>query len=137
LIFKRIVKIKHLFKASGKKTGSLEVFNIRKNQKEDKTMDTKKSIILAAVLLVLISFLTANLAEAGRVRGYYKQNGTYVQPHYRTSPDRNPYNNYSFPGNYNPNTGRITPGNPDPYLNRYYNPSYPGLNSPYNNYRRR
>lgn len=100
-------------------------------------MDTKKSIILAAVLLVLISFLTVTLADADGVRGYYKQNGTYVQPHYRTSPDRNPYNNYSFPGNYNPNTGRITPGNPDTYLNRYYNPSYPGLNSPYNNYRRR
>ena len=100
-------------------------------------MDTKKSIILAAVLLVLISFLTVSLAEAGRVRGYYKQNGTYVQPHYRTSPDRNPYNNYNLPGNYNPNTGRITPGNPDTYLNRYYNPSYPGLYSPNNNYRRR
>lgn len=100
-------------------------------------MDTQKSIILAVALLVLMSFLTVNLAEAERVRGYYKQNGTYVQPHYRTSPDRNPYNNYSFPGNYNPNTGRITPGNPDTYLNRYYNPSYPGLYSPYNNYRRR
>ena len=100
-------------------------------------MDTRKSIILAVALLVLISFLTVSLAEAGHVRGYYKQNGTYVQPHFRTSPDRNPYNNYSFPGNYNPNTGRITPGNPDTYLNRYYNPSYPGLNSPYNNYRRR
>ena len=100
-------------------------------------MGTTKSIILAAVLLVLISFLTVTLADAGGVRGYYKQNGTYVQPHYRANPDGNPYNNYSFPGNYNPNTGRITAGNPDTYLNRYYNPSYPGLSSPYNNYRRR
>jgi len=100
-------------------------------------MDTKKSIILAVALLVLMSFLTVSLAEAERVRGYYKQNGTYVQPYYRTNPDRNPYNNYSFPGNYNPNTGRVTPGNPDTYQNRYHNPSYPRLYSPYNNYRRR
>ncbi len=93
-------------------------------------MDTKKSIILATAFLVLVSFITVSLAEAQRVRGYFRQNGTYVQPYYRTNPDKNPYNNYSFPGNHNPNTGRITPGNPDTYLNRYYNPSYRGLNSP-------
>ena len=84
-------------------------------------MRTKKSIILMMSLVVLISFLAINLAEAGWVRGYYRQDGTYVQPHYRTNPDGNPYNNYSFPGNYNPNTGRITPGNPNTYLQRYYN----------------
>ncbi len=63
--------------------------------------------------------------EAGRVRvrGYYRKDGTYVRPHYRTTPDGNPYNNYSFPGNYNPNTGKNTQGNPDTYLNRYYNES--------------
>jgi hypothetical protein len=55
------------------------------------------------------------------VRGYFRSDGTYVQPHTRTAPDGNPYNNYSFPGNYNPNTGKITPGNPDSYLKRYFN----------------
>lgn len=104
-------------------------------------MDTKRSIILAVALVVLISFLTVGLAEAGWVRGYTRQNGTYVQPHYRTNPDGNPYNNYSFPGNYNPNKGTIAPGNPNTYLDRYYDRSYPGLNSPsynpYNYYRRR
>jgi hypothetical protein len=117
-----------------------KVFNIRKTKKEVMAMNTKKSIIFAVALLVLISFLTVSLAEAGRVRAYYRKNGTYVQPHYRTSPDRNPYNNFSFPGNYNPNKGTITPGNPNTYLDRYYNRSYPGSNSPYyspNNYYRR
>jgi hypothetical protein len=57
------------------------------------------------------------------VRGYYRKDGTYVRPHYRTSPDGNPYNNYSFPGNYNPNTGEITTGDPAKYLERYYNKS--------------
>ncbi len=64
-----------------------------------------------------------NKVQTGRVyvRGYYRKDGTYVRPHYRTAPDGNPYNNYSFPGNYNPNTGKITTGDPQKYLDRYYN----------------
>jgi hypothetical protein len=42
-----------------------------------------------------------------------------VRPHYRTYPDGIPYNNYSFPGNYNPNTGEITPGDFLKYLEKY------------------
>ena len=53
------------------------------------------------------------------IRGYYRSDGTYVRPHYRTVPDSNPLNNYSTPGNYNPNTGRVTTGNLNTYLNRY------------------
>jgi len=86
-------------------------------------MRTKK--LFLGVVIILISFFTLNLAEAGWVQGYYRSDGSYVSPHYRSNPDGNPYNNYSFPGNYNPNTGRITPGNPDTYLRRYYEHSYP------------
>jgi hypothetical protein len=63
------------------------------------------------------------LAQAGaqvHVRGYFRRDGTYVRPHMRTSPDGNPYNNYSFPGNFNPNTGKVTTGDPAKYLERYY-----------------
>lgn len=62
------------------------------------------------------------LAKGGTVHvsGYYKKNGTYVAPYVKTAPDGNPFNNYSYPGNYNPNTGEITPGNPDTYLKNYY-----------------
>lgn len=84
-------------------------------------MRVKKSIIWAGVLMILICFSVVNFAEAGWVKGYFRQNGTYVQPYYRSNPDGNPFNNYSYPGNYNPNTGKITPGNPDSYLERYYN----------------
>ena len=94
-------------------------------------MEKKRTIVLVIGLLVLINFLAISLAEAGWVRGYYRADGTYVRPHYRTNPDGNPYNNYSFPGNYNPNTGKITPGNPDTYLNRYYNRSYQRPYQPY------
>ena len=30
------------------------------------------------------------------VKGYYRKDGTYVQPYMRSSPDGNPYNNYSI-----------------------------------------
>lgn len=82
---------------------------------------------------ILLASLPLN-AYAVYVSGYYRSNGTYVAPHERTAPDGNPYNNYSYPGNYNPNTGSITGGNPDTYLNNYYNnssPSYSGYNYSY------
>jgi len=41
------------------------------------------------------------------VRGYTRQNGTYVAPHYRSAPDGNPSNNWSTLGNSNPYTGAV------------------------------
>jgi hypothetical protein len=55
-----------------------------------------------------------------QVKGYYRKNGTYVQPHVRSNPDGNPYNNYSFPGNTNPYTGKTATGSEEAYLNNYY-----------------
>ena len=47
------------------------------------------------------------LCEAGDVyvNGYYRRDGTYVQPHYRTAPNRTRNDNYSTRGNVNPYTG--------------------------------
>lgn len=42
------------------------------------------------------------------VRGYYRKDGTYVKPYSRTKPDGIKSNNYGYPGNYNPNTGKIS-----------------------------
>jgi|GEM_PF-4823572 len=39
------------------------------------------------------------------VNGYFKNNGTYVQGYYRTTPDNTKDNNYSHKGNINPFTG--------------------------------
>ena len=80
-----------------------------------------------------------------RVSGYYRKDGTYVQPHYRSNPDGNPYNNWSYPGNVDPYTGKVATGNADTYLDNYYNrntsselfsttttyPTYPSTNSYY------
>ena len=83
------------------------------------------SRLLIVQLILALGLFTLYPLEADgkrvRVRGYYRKDGTYVKPHYRTAPDSNPYNNYSYPGNYNPNTGKITPGDPQKYLDRYYN----------------
>ena len=76
------------------------------------------------------------------VSGYFKKNGTYVAPHVRTYPDAYLYNNYNYPGNYNPNKDYInylpaTPYNNSSYqsnnnLNKEYNIYYPSTNVDYN-----
>jgi hypothetical protein len=78
--------------------------------------------LLSAFLIALLIALPANVVSGGdvSVRGYFRSNGTYVQPHYRSAPDGNPYNNWSFPGNTNPYTGKTATGDPLKYLERYY-----------------
>ena len=71
--------------------------------------------ILSALLIMGLLLVLAGSAFARdvRVKGYYRSNGTYVQPHYRTSPDNSILNNYSTKGNINPYTGRK--GYKDPF----------------------
>jgi len=59
-------------------------------------------------LLFLIAFLftTALSFAQVSVRGYYRSNGTYVQPHQRTAPNYTRNDNYSTVGNVNPYTGK-------------------------------
>ena len=49
-----------------------------------------------------LSILYADVA----VDGYFRNDGTYVQPHYRSSPNSTPLDNWSTEGNTNPYTGR-------------------------------
>lgn len=83
------------------------------------------NIILVAVTLLLTFFSVSNMAMARKIQtnssgfqgdsyiqrdvyveGYYRKNGTYVRPHWRTAPDRTCQNNYSSKGNVNPYTGQ-------------------------------
>ncbi len=41
-----------------------------------------------------------------RVKGYMKKSGTYVEPSYKTSPNKTKKDNYGTKGNYNPYTGK-------------------------------
>jgi len=61
----------------------------------------KTIVILSAILLT-----TAVSYADEYVQGYMKKDGTFVQPHYRSSPDSSYNNNYSTSGNTNPYTGQ-------------------------------
>ncbi len=74
---------------------------------------------------------TTALAQDVYVNGYYRSEGTYVQPYYRTRPNSTTLDNYSTKGNVNPYTGQ--PGTRDPYSSGSSNP-YSGYSNPYSGY---
>ncbi|MBW7943354.1 MAG: hypothetical protein H3C64_13450 [Candidatus Kuenenia stuttgartiensis] len=64
----------------------------------------KKTIAISLIVAsVFIAALTSKADDY--VHGYYRNNGTYVKPHYRSNPDRNFYNNWSTYPNINPYSG--------------------------------
>ena len=64
----------------------------------------KKISILALLFISVLGFVSQSFADV-RVNGHLRSNGSYVQPHYRSIPDGNFYNNWSTRGNVNPYTG--------------------------------
>ena len=60
--------------------------------------------IFLILLIVFVSFVT--FGQDVYVEGYFKSNGTYVAPHYRSRPDNSFQNNYSSFGNTNPYTNK-------------------------------
>jgi hypothetical protein len=73
-----------------------------------------KTKILAVGLAILLSstFTTLAFARDVFVRPHFRQDGTYVQPHFRTAPDHSISNNYSSYPNVNPYTGQQGSVNP-------------------------
>ncbi|MBW6425744.1 hypothetical protein KX729_30595 [Rhizobium sp. XQZ8] len=59
-----------------------------------------KTLIAAFCLLA-----GATAANAGSVDGYFRNNGTYVAPHYRSNSNGSVTDNYSYKGNSNPYSG--------------------------------
>ncbi len=93
----------------------------------------KKLAVITGLLISTV--VAANPASADvYVDGYYRSNGTYVQPHYRSDPNGNSFDNWSTRGNINPYTG--SRGTRDPYSGysspRYSSPRYssPSYSSP-------
>lgn len=70
-------------------------------------------LVMGALLACICA--TSSVVEAGTtyVRPYVRSDGTYVQPHFRTTPDSSLFNNWSTRGNINPYTGRL--GTVDPF----------------------
>lgn len=75
--------------------------------------------------LFLIAFLFFSVVSFAQVsvRGYYRSNGTYVQPHQRTAPNYTRNDNYSTIGNVNPYTGKAGIKPRDGYTSRRTNTS--------------
>ena len=68
-----------------------------------------------AIFLILTWALPAMAQIYGQdqnVKGHVRRDGTFVQPHHRTTPDGNLFNNYSTQGNMNPYTGQMGTVNP-------------------------
>lgn len=60
------------------------------------------------ILTLAIALITAQAASADVfVNGYFKSNGTYVMPHFRSMPNSTVLDNWSYIGNVNPYTGSI------------------------------
>ena len=65
-----------------------------------------KKLLSIAVFGALIIVPNMKAYADVYVKGYYRSNGTYVDPHYRTSPNNSTYDNWSSYGNTNPYTGQ-------------------------------
>lgn len=71
---------------------------------------------LVITLLLIVSNASARDVY---VQPHVTKNGTFVQGHYRTAPDNNPYNNYSTQGNTNQYTGAKGTQSPQNCLRDY------------------
>jgi len=76
----------------------------------------KKIIVL--VIAFILGWVMIASAQVW-VRPYIRKDGTVVQGHYRSRPNKTPTDNYSYPGNINPYTGKEATGDPYKYLEGY------------------
>lgn len=73
----------------------------------------KKLLLIPVLFIGVLSFSISVEARTTSVRGYYKPStGRYVDPHYKTTPNRSKFDNYSTKGNYNPYSGKKGTVNP-------------------------
>jgi len=87
-----------------------------------------KKLFLALLATVLVA---PAVSAQVRVRGYTRNDGTYVAPHYRSAPNGTTLDNYSTRGNVNPYTGAV--GTRNPYGSTYSQPSSNPYGSSYSN----
>ena len=66
-----------------------------------------RNIFTITISLLIFVLATPALARGSHSsRGYIKKNGTYVEPHRQTNPNRTQRDNWSSKGNVNPYTGK-------------------------------
>jgi len=84
----------------------------------------RKVLFFIAVIFFSLSGIVWAWDDDVYVRGYWRSDGTYVRPHYRSHPDGNVFNNWSTKGNINPYTGEMGTRDPFKELNRRWNRNY-------------
>lgn len=89
---------------------------------------TRINALLIPLILLLLSSMS--LAQDVWVEGYYRNDGTYVNGHYRSAPNDTKTDNWSTLGNVNPHTGEPGTRTYDTYQNRRQN----GSDNPDNDY---
>jgi hypothetical protein len=91
-------------------------------------MAGRGNLLCIAAIAVLLTPSVVVSQRSVRVKAHVRKDGTYVQPHDRSHPDRNFYNNWSTKPNINPRTGkegtRVTPPS------RYSQFGWPSSSSP-------
>ena len=78
----------------------------RKSAKPQKKHWLVENLVVIVIGFILFLGLVGAVNAYVRVRGYWRNNGTYVQPHYRSDPNPYKWDNYSSSGNTNPWTGQ-------------------------------
>lgn len=81
------------------------------------------------LLAIALTFGCSSAMADQFVNGYYKNNGTYVQPYYRSSPNGYSGDNWSVKPNVNPYTGQM--GTHSPTYGGYSSRSYGGTSNSY------
>jgi hypothetical protein len=66
----------------------------------------KRVLAMVGLAIFLGGLFAPALADDVSVRGYFRRDGTYVQPHMRSAPDSSFNNNWSTYPNINPYTGQ-------------------------------
>ena len=66
-----------------------------------------RAVLVLGLVAVMLCATAATAGADVHVRGYYRSNGTYVRPHWRSDPDSSFDNNWSTYPNVNPYTGKI------------------------------
>lgn len=85
-----------------------------------------KKVFITIICLFLICALVLSQTNPRHVRvnGYYRKDGTYVQPYFRTAPNSTNRDNFSTKGNVNPYTGKAGWIEPDSKYNTFYYSTY-------------
>lgn len=58
------------------------------------------------LMIMWVTLASSAFAFNSYQNGYYRQDGTYVEGHYRSRSNHTNHDNYSTQGNYNPYTGQ-------------------------------